>query len=219
MSPPTESIATSKAVGVVDGGHDSVGAERQQPLAAGGCGCDRRDLDADPGGELDEVVAHAAGGAGQQQPPAGHAACGAEQAKRGQPGQRQRGGGLGGDLGGKGGDAARGHAGLLGPAAVLDVCDDAGPGGRPAAVGSSSDDAARDVLAGRVLAPGGQQHDLAAVDGERFDGDERLVGTRRRHVDVRQGGQCSIAAWKEGSNGHACERTRYSHQSKEGTRK
>jgi hypothetical protein len=50
----------------------------EQSLAAGGRGGDRGDLiPTDSRGQFDDVVTHAAGGAGEQQPAAGHAAGGA----------------------------------------------------------------------------------------------------------------------------------------------
>src|SRR5690242_9745895 len=50
---------------------DCYGAEPEQLLAALGGRGDRRDLGAGVGRELGEVVAHSAGGPGEQDPPAG----------------------------------------------------------------------------------------------------------------------------------------------------
>ena len=97
-------------------------------------------------------MAHAARRSRQQQPSPRDPARGAQQPQRGQACQRQGGRDLARDLVRKDGQADGRHAHLLGPAAVLDVGDDARAGGRPAAVAGSLQDAARDVLTRRLLA-------------------------------------------------------------------
>jgi hypothetical protein len=62
-----------------------------------------------------------------------------------------------------------------------------------------------DVLARRLLAAGGQQQDLAAVDRVGLDGNERLIGAGCRIIDVGEGDKCVVAAGKEGCDRHGAQ--------------
>jgi hypothetical protein len=57
---------------------------------------------------------------------------------------------------------------------------------------------AGDVLSGRVLAAGGEQEDLTAVDGEGVDGDECFIRSGWRNVNVGEGDEPVAAGGKEG---------------------
>src|SRR5215211_2154477 len=114
------------------------------------------------GRQLHEEVPHAPRGADEEDAPPGQIAGGAHESQCGEARERQGSGDHRRDVVGQLGQPARGHADLLGPAAGLDVRDDAGAGGGPAAIGRGARDAPGDVLARRVLAAGGEQQDLAA---------------------------------------------------------
>ena len=96
------------------------------------------------GGELDDLVAHAAGGAGDQDRLAGLQVGGVDRCDRGRPGQAERGAGDEVDRLGQGGDADRGRDGdVLGEGAVAQV-----------GLGDGTEDPVADLVVGHAGADG-----------------------------------------------------------------
>ena len=88
-------------------------------------------------------------------------------------------------LGGNDGEAMGGNDRLLGPAVPLREPRDALAHLRPGAVRCRLDDLARHVLARLpAVAAALDERELAPVDGERADGEQRLVGRGRRRRDL-----------------------------------
>jgi hypothetical protein len=108
----------------------------------------RRDLGSGRGRKLGQEVADTAGGAGEQYAAPAHGARLAQQAQRGETGQRQRRGGDGANVVGKDSERGRGHRDALGPSAGAGVADHSLTHGWAGTIGGSLDDATGDVLAG-----------------------------------------------------------------------